>query len=214
MARPRIFISSTYYDLIQVRVELDKFIESLGYESIRNEEGNIPYNKDNNLQEYCYKEISNVDILVSIIGGRYGSPAINADGDAIDYSVTQTEIKTALENNKLVYLFVEKNVLTEYETYVLNKGNENIKYKYVDNIQIYKFIDEIKALSKNNNIKAFDTADEIKSYLKEQWAGLFKQFILDSQKLEDQKVLRDINDTASTLKTLVDYFKEREEILN
>ena len=29
MAKPRVFISSTFYDLRQIRVELDKFIESL-----------------------------------------------------------------------------------------------------------------------------------------------------------------------------------------
>jgi len=60
MARPRIFISSTFYDLKQIRAELDMFIESLGYEPIRNEEGDIPYGKDEALEEYCYKEIKNV----------------------------------------------------------------------------------------------------------------------------------------------------------
>lgn len=73
MAKPRIFISSTFYDLKQIRVELDKFIDSLGYEPVRNEEGDIPYGKDEALQSYCYKEISNIDILISIIGSRYGS---------------------------------------------------------------------------------------------------------------------------------------------
>ena len=75
MAKPRVFISSTFYDLRQIRVELDKFIESLGYEPVRNEEGDIPYGKEDALQDYCYKEISNIDILISIIGIRYGSPA-------------------------------------------------------------------------------------------------------------------------------------------
>lgn len=45
MAKPRVFISSTFYDLRTVRLELDKFIESIGYEPIRNEEGDIPYGK-------------------------------------------------------------------------------------------------------------------------------------------------------------------------
>lgn len=35
MAKPRIFISSTFYDLRQVRSDLDQFIEALGYEPIR-----------------------------------------------------------------------------------------------------------------------------------------------------------------------------------
>lgn len=67
MAKPRIFVSSTFYDLRQVRADLDRFIKDLGYEPVLNELGNIPYGKDDKLEEYCYKEISNVDILVSII---------------------------------------------------------------------------------------------------------------------------------------------------
>ena len=101
MEKPRIFISSTFYDLRHIRADLDKFIESLGYEPIRNEEGDIPYGKEEELQSYCYKEISNVDILVSIIGSRYGSPAsVNEHDKESHYSISQKEVKTAIENNK------------------------------------------------------------------------------------------------------------------
>jgi hypothetical protein len=43
MAKPRVFISSTFYDLRQLREDLDDFIRSMGYEAVRNEEGNIPF---------------------------------------------------------------------------------------------------------------------------------------------------------------------------
>jgi len=206
MAKPRIFISSTFYDLKQIRVELDKFIESLGYEPIRNEEGDIPYGKDEELQKYCYKEISNIDILVSIIGSRYGSSAIN-DEKGKEYSISQKEVKTALDNNKQVFVFIDKNVLTEYETYALNKDVPNISYKYVDNVNIYKFIEEIKSLTHNNNIKSFETAEDITNYLREQFAGLFKQFIIDSEKAAEHVVIQDMRDTAKVLHDLVDYLK-------
>lgn len=152
MAKPRIFISSTFYDLKQIRVELDKFIESLGYEPVRNKEGDIPYGKDEALQAYCYKEISNIDILISIIGSRYGSSGISKEKEQ-EYSVSQLEVKTALKEDKQVFVFIDKNVFTEYETFILNKDNKDINYKYVDNVNIYKFIEEIKALPHNNNIK-------------------------------------------------------------
>jgi hypothetical protein len=208
MAKPRIFISSTFYDLHQIRLELDKFIESLGYEAIRNEEGDIPYDKEDKLEEYCYKEISNVDILVSIIGGRYGSQSAIDSGSSSSYSITQREILTALENDKLVYLFIDKNVLTEYGTYVLNKTNDAVTYKYVDNINIYKFIEEVKSRSRNNNIKAFETADDIKSYLREQFAGLFKQSLIDASRYKEQKIIGGINETAQVLQNLVEYLKD------
>lgn len=207
MAKPRIFISSTFYDLRQIRSELDKFIMNLGYEPVRNEEGDIPYGKDEELQKYCYREIENVDILVSIIGNRYGSPAV-IDEKEIEYSVTQREIKTAFERNKQVYIFIDKNVLTEYETYLLNKKNKDITYKYVDNKNIYKFIEEVKSWSHNNNIKDFETADDITRYLKEQFAGLFKQYMDDRNKVEEILDIKDIKETAKTLHELVDYLRE------
>lgn len=205
MAKPRVFISSTFYDLRQIRVELDKFIESLGYEPIRNEEGDIPYGKDEALQEYCYKEILNVDILVSIIGSRYGSVG-NVREKEQEYSVSQLELKTALKEGKHVFIFIDKNVYTEYETYLLNKGND-VKYKYVDNPNIYKFIEEIRSLPNNNNIKSFETADDITRYLREQLAGLFKQYIVDSKRAREVFIIKDIENTAKTLREMVDYLK-------
>jgi hypothetical protein len=34
MAKPRVFVSSTYYDLKHIRASLELFIESLGFEAI------------------------------------------------------------------------------------------------------------------------------------------------------------------------------------
>ena len=142
MAKPRIFISSTFYDLKQIRSDLDLFIENLGYEPVRNEEGDIPYGKEEALEDYCYKEIKSVDILVSIIGGRYGSESKKNNA-----SISQIELKTAFKEGKQVYIFIDKNVLSEFETYLLNKESET-KYRYVDDKRIYHFIEEIKISGK------------------------------------------------------------------
>ena len=200
MAKPKIFISSTFYDLKQIRAELDMFIESLGYEPVRNEEGDIPYGKDDALEEYCYKEIKNVDILVSIIGGRFGSTSKKNES-----SITQLELRTALKEEKQVYIFIEKNVLAEYETYLLNKDKEDIIYKYIDNIKIYKFIEEIKNLSANNNIKGFETASDINKYLKEQFAGLFQRFLGEQVRLKENSLITNLERTSETLNKLVNF---------
>lgn len=202
MSKPRVFISSTFYDLRLVRLELDKFLRVLGYEPVRNETGDIPYGKSEALENYCYKEIGNVDILISIIGSRFGS---SSEGDKAR-SISNVELRTALKENKHVFIFIEKNVFIEYETYLLNKDKE-IEYKYVDNPNIYKFIEEIKSLPNNNNIKEFETADDITSYLREQFAGLMKQYFIDEQKYRETSIIKDINTTADTLKKLVDYIQ-------
>lgn len=202
MAKPRVFISSTFYDLRLVRLELDKFLRVIGYEPVRNETGDIPYGKVDALETYCYKEIGNVDILISIIGSRFGTPS---EGDKAS-SISNIELRTALKENKHVFIFIEKNVFIEYETYLLNK-DKDIEYKYVDNPNIYKFIEEIKGLPNNNNIKEFETADDITSYLREQFAGLMKQYFVDEQKYRETSIIKDINTTADTLKKLVDYIQ-------
>ena len=65
MAKPRVFISSTFYDLKQIRADLDNFILGLGYDVVRNEEGGIPYGTNFKLEDYCYKEISRIFIKFS-----------------------------------------------------------------------------------------------------------------------------------------------------
>ena len=197
MAKPRVFISSTFYDLRQVRQDLDQFIMSLGYEPIRNEEGDIPYGKDAELEKYCYDEIKNCDILVSIIGGRLGSESVTGP-----YSISQIELKTALKENKQIYIFIENSVLAEYQTYLLNKGNDQIKYKYVDSSKIYEFIEEVNKLKVNNNIKAFESTTDITKYLKEQFAGLFKRFLDEQNKVKEANMIEQLFKTSQTLNQL------------
>ncbi len=100
MAKPRIFISSTFYDFKQIRTDIDILIRDLGYEAVRNETGDIPHGMEKKLDEYCYKEIDNVDILVAIIGGRFGSTSSKEE-----YSITQMEIQEAIKKNKPVFIF-------------------------------------------------------------------------------------------------------------
>lgn len=202
MAKPRIFISSTYYDLKQTREDLASFLTSLGYEPVRNEEGNIPFGKDNTLENYCLREIGHVDILVSIIGGRFGSSSSESR-----WSISNEELRTAIKNKKQVYIFIDSQVAAEYETYLLNKGGST-KFKYVDNVKIYEFIEEIKGLTSNNNIKEFSTSFQIQQYLKEQLAGLFQSFLEQQSKMKDFDLATKLENTANTLEKLVDYLKE------
>ncbi|MCH7411850.1 DUF4062 domain-containing protein [Belliella sp. R4-6] len=203
MAKPRIFISSTFYDLRQVRADLDFFIEQMGYDPVRNEEGDIPYGKEEALEEYCYKEIKNIDILVCIIGGRFGSESKSNNKS----SITQMELKAALSEGKQVYTFIDSNVLSEYETYLINKEGET-KYRYVDDKRVYEFIEEIKLLKANNIIKGFETASDIVKYLREQMAGLFQRFLEEQTRVKEVSLIRGLEKTANTLNKLVNFLSD------
>src|SRR5450755_2689178 len=99
MARPRVFISSTFYDLKQVRSDLEHFIKEMGYDPVLHERGAVPYGSKEKLEEYCHREIQQVEILVSIIGGRFGSQSNHQP-----YSVSQQELKTAYELGVQVFI--------------------------------------------------------------------------------------------------------------
>lgn len=203
MAKPRIFISSTYFDLRSVRADLERFINEIGYEPILFERGHIPYGKDDPLEEYCYKEINSCDILIAIIGGNYGSESKDQFN-----SITQRELKTAVDLSKQIYVFVESSVYNEFKTYKANKDVDGFKPVSVDDIKIFTILEEIYALPSGNPITPFEISENIVRFLREQWAGLFQRLLQESARQKEINTLQNLQDTASTLKQLVTYLTE------
>ena len=203
MARPRIFVSSTYYDLKNVRADLERYIDDRGFDPVLHERGQIPYGKDEKLEEYCYKEIEHCDIVVSIIGGRRGS-----DSSHDPYSISQQELKTAIEHGRPVYIFIERSVLAEHKTYERNKEHQGIEYASVDDIDIFKFIDEVVSLPINNPIAPFETSSDIIEFLQEQWSGLFQRLLRDDARSKEANLLDDLKATATTLNQLVTFLTQ------
>lgn len=187
MAKPRIFVSSTYYDLKHIRNSLEAFIETFGYEAVLFESGDIPFHHDQQIDESCYGEIHNCHMLVLIIGGRYGSPSSDSKklkGKDLDKayerynSITRKEYEKARDRDIPIFIFVEINVMAEYQTYKDNRENASIKYAHVDSVNIYKLLDDILSQRRNNYIKDFEKFDDISSWLKDQWSGLFADFLM------------------------------------
>jgi hypothetical protein len=183
MARPRIFVSSTYYDLKHVRSSLDNFIESLGFDSVLSEKSDIAYSPDISLGESCCREATIADMFVLIIGGRYGSPASKEDKsppqkffDLYD-SITKMEYESAANREIPTYILIESNVYSEYQTFLQNKNNKTIRYAHVDSVNIFNLIEEILAKPRNNPISTFERFSDIESWLREQWAGLFRELL-------------------------------------
>lgn len=203
MAHPRVFISSTFYDLRQIRADLERFINGFGYEAVLHESGGVPYGSEEKLEEYCYKEIGGVDILLSIIGGRYGSRS-----QYEPYSISQMELKHAHDLNKQIYIFVETNVLSEYKTYLPNRSLSGFKCVHVDDSRIYKFIEEVESLSRNNPMTAFDTSQDITQFLTDQWAGLFQRFLQEQSRAKEVRLIQSLQETSKTLDKLVTFLTQ------
>lgn len=203
MARPRVFISSTYFDLKSIREDLDRFIASHGYEPVRHERSQIAYGKDEAPEKYVYRELELCDILVSIVGSRYGSSAADTN-----YSISQQELKRALELGKQVYIFIEKGVQSEFKWFQANRDVPGIKYTQVDDVRIYSFIEEIYALKVGNPIFNFETGADITECLEEQWAGLFQRLLANETVRAQGNVLEELQRSLQTVDQMVKFLKE------
>lgn len=203
MAKPRIFISSTYFDLRVVRADLERFIKEVGYEPVLFERGHVAYGKEEALEEYCYREISTCDILVAIVGGKYGTQSNDAQ-----HSITQRELKTALDLGKQIYVFVERSVHSEYPTYQNNKEVKGFKPSSVNDTRIYKFLEELYALPAGNPIEPFEISEDITRYLREQWSGLFQRLLQENARQQEINIIENLKSTASTLNHLVTFLTE------
>ncbi|MCL2199205.1 MAG: DUF4062 domain-containing protein [Defluviitaleaceae bacterium] len=208
MAIPKVMISSTCYDLKQIRENLDSFIRSMGYEPLRSDKGDVGYNIAETLKDDCFLLAQQCDILVGIIGGIFGSEASQND------SVTMAEMKTALEHKKQIYIFVDTNVLTEYRTYKLNldkKGEDfakkEIMYSYVNDTRIFDFVNDMyNHESERVVIVGFQIASEISEFLKKQWANLFQASLSQKERDSQSGAYSKINESAVKLEELINKF--------
>ena len=215
MAHPRVFLSSTYYDLKYIRSSLENFIESLGFESILSEKGHIAYSPEIPLDESCYKEVGNVDIFIIIIGGRYGSEKSGIkkkkDKEFFDRyeSITKYEYKSAVDRDVPTYILIEKSVYSEYEIFLNNKNNESINYAHVDSVNIFYLIEDILSQPRNNPFHQFDKYSDIEVWLKEQWAGLFRELLNQrSKQAQISSLASQVSQLEEINKTLKRYLEE------
>ncbi len=104
---------------------------------------------------------------------------------------------------------VEKLVYAEFETFLKNKNNELINYAHVDSVNIFHFVEDILAQPKNNPVHQFDRYNDIEVWLKEQWAGLFRELINQRSKhVQINSLSYQITKLEENNKTLKHYLEE------
>ncbi len=177
MAPPRIFISSTCYDLRYIRENLKYFIRNLGYDPVLSEEGAVFYDPDLHVQDACLAEVPACQIFVLIIGGRYGGQYKDTDR-----SITNAEYLEAVKAKVPIFALVERGVYDQYRVYRSNKDNPDIDptkitYPSVDSTNIFGFIEEVQTQTVNNALVPFSDFEEMQSYLRQQWASMMYRFL-------------------------------------
>lgn len=203
MAIPRVFISSTCYDLKHIRESLKYFVRTLGYEPVLSDEGDVFYSPVSHTHDACLKEVETCQIFILIIGGRYGSNFKDSE-----QSITNHEYRSAISLGIPVFALVEDGVYSDNHLFISNKSKnpsfyENIDYPSVDSIMVFDFIDEVKRKVENNAIQSFKDFTDIEGYLKKQWAGMMYDFIVNKKSEKSSSLTNNLLDklTMATKKT-------------
>jgi hypothetical protein len=241
MAIPRIFVSSTCYDLYEIRNNLRNFITEYGFDPVMSEYGDIFYEYDAHIQDSCVKEISKSQIFVLIIGNNYGSIYYNSLSSQPE-SVTLREFKNAISVNIAKHIFINKFVAYDYKNYMkaledeykkyfsenkvsedeIESTKENIansfhaKYYFPNNNYkyIFPFINYVYSLPRNNAIFEFEVFDDIKNSLKKQWAGYIYETLSEKSKSIDKSVERDILNEINQKIQLINEFVKKISLNN
>lgn len=204
--KPRIFISSTFYDLKYIREDLANFVRSYGYEPVLFEDGDIGYSPGETLDSSCYESMRNSDMVILIIGGEYGSAASGETKDEFkEYmSVTRNEFRTAVESGIPILTMIDKKVMVEYGVYEANYGdiekeNRAMTFPTTKNINVFRFIKEIKGIV-TLPIQEFERSSDIKSFISKQWADMFKNYL---NSLRNENKNRKIENSVNEMKSLI-----------
>jgi len=162
---PSVFVSSTCYDLAQVRYDLRSFFESLGMVPVLSEFSSFPINPDLGAIENCLAGVNEkADIFVLVVGGKYGSETENGK------SVTNLEYLKAKAKGIPCYVFVQKPILTALSIWQKNRSGDFSGI--VDSSKLFEFVESLRD-PKENWVFPFEYAQDIIGTLRAQLAYLF-----------------------------------------
>lgn len=180
MAIPRVFVSSTCYDLKYIRENLKYFIRNIGYEPVLSDDGAVFYDPKKHTHDSCLTEVPNCQLFVLIIGGRFGG-----EFNGKSTSITNEEYREAIKRKIPIFAIIEQSVYSDHFVYTSNKNNKEldrskISYPSIDKNapKIFEFIDEVRMQAANNALIPFRDFNDIESYLRQQWAGMMFSFLL------------------------------------
>lgn len=227
MASPRLFVSSTCYDLQEIRFQLRQFILDFAYEPVMSEFDDIFYNYEHHVQDSCLEEISKCQLFLLVVGNNYGSIYHQEQAnDKIPDSVTLKEFKRALDINIFKHIFINKFVDYDYKNYKRALDKVMLKYFKEHNVSdskiestksklkhefdnsypfpydsyryVFYFLDIINELKEGNAYNTFESFADIKESLKKQWAGFMYESLTRNIKKDDLN-LKPIEEKLSNL---------------
>jgi hypothetical protein len=168
-------VSSTFYDLREVRQQLGLMIEvDLGYQALISEAVTFPIDPDATTIENCRRRVEEqADILVLVIGQRYGS---------VDHqsgrSVTNLEYSAARAKGIPIYAFIDRDALTLFDAWQrAAPENRPAVGATVEDARLFEFIERVRNIDRIWTT-SFSYASDITASLRVQFAHLMSRGLM------------------------------------
>jgi|SRR5690554_2193387 len=230
MAGLRVFVSSTCYDLSVIRSQLRIFIQNLGHEPIMSDYSDLLYDPRVHTHTSCVDEVATADVVVLIVGSRFGGKTVpeallKLDFDVLkkesksteslskkeNLSVTQLEILKAVESGIPVFTFVDSAVWHDHALYEKNKEKPIIHDILFPSIEkpetasfIFEFINFLRHRARGNSVFTFSKLQDIEDTLRRQWSSLFQKLIQEQRnRAFEVKRLDNLTEQFEDLKTAI-----------
>ncbi len=229
MASLKIFISSTCYDLGIVRAQLRNFIQRMGYDPVMSDYADILFDPRFHTHESCVQEVRNADMMILIIGSRFGGKAIPKAIETLEVdkikefstsskgfedkdkiSITQLEVLKAIHLGIPIFTFIDEKVMNDHFVYEKNKDKSFLGQIDFPAFQhnkeaaeyVFEFINFIRHRFLNNSICCFNKIDDIEEFLKKQWSGLFQRILYEQRTSKyETKHIEMISEQIADIKT-------------
>jgi hypothetical protein len=186
MSKPRIFISSTCFDLRDARARLTEFLQGFGFEVLNSQTPSFAVTPKTSAVNACLDQVDLADYLILIIGNRSGTVREGV-------TVTNAEYNRAMERGIPVIPFVQRTIFDSLPIYKDNPLGDFTAV--VDNVRIFDFIEVIASGKQDNWLHPFESVTDIEERLRAQFAYYLFLYSQRLGRAED-------HDAAKVLKTI------------
>jgi len=179
----QIFLSSTCYDLIDLRSELEIFFRDAGANPIMSDSltSDFVVMPDRNSIETCLANVRNCDHFVIILSNRYGPTLEKLGFESI--SATHLEYREALQLNKPIHMYVRDKLEADYNIWRKNRSNSELELTWCKdrkNWKIYELLEEHRnraEKTQNNWTWVFRNSMELKRRLELDFQEVFARVV-------------------------------------
>ena len=135
----KIFVSSTIYDLIDVRAELESLLRGMGISPVLSDSATSDFSPcpEKNSIETCLVNLRASDCLVVILSRRYGPSLQKAGFDNV--SATHLEYREARSHGMPIRFYVRDRLESDYRIWRRNQGS--VELTWVEDPKDYRLFD-------------------------------------------------------------------------